>query len=600
MLVWSCHAFAQTSTNVPTNNPTGTDNTFVGITTSTGTLPTGNNNVFMGYNAGMSNFFDPAIPGSGGGNTLLGANAGAGNTTGSGNVFIGSKAGRVGTTSAFSTYVGTLAGENSTGIRNTFLGAGAGQGNTGSGNIHIGNSAGYASGNSGNNVIIGTEAGRVFGGSNSVMLGNSAGYGATLGTSCVFLGYQSGMSNAGNSNTFTGAQTGIATTGSLNCFYGLQSGYTNSSGGGNTFYGAYSGKANSSGIYNTMLGYKSGESNGTGTNNVFLGYNTGFTNTSGSKNTYLGNHAGYYNKGDFNVCIGNAAGANAPSTESNRLYISSTLNFTASPLIYGDFATKDLKFNVNQDSTSRVTIESAATGISGLKFPKLVGYTPPASPTATNVLTVNSTTGDVVLMNLALGGGGTDTSIYSHDGTLNTTTVPSATPNTRTVDMAGNNLFFRTSGAGSTFENGTVGTGRVYIGNAMLFPNLNTIGPNFSMYRLLVEGGILTEKVKVALRYDVNGGPGNDWADYVFSENYNLMPLREVESFIKANKHLPGIASAEELSKTGLDLGAMQAKQMEKIEELTLHLIEQNKIVEKQSKEIEELKAQVKLLLEKR
>ena len=79
-------------------------------------------------------------------------------------------------------------------------------------------------------------------------------------------------------------------------------------------------------------------------------------------------------------------------------------------------------------------------------------------------------------------------------------------------------------------------------------------------YKLFVEGGILTEKVKVALRNT------NNWADYVFDENYNLMPLDKLEKYISTNKHLPGIDSASELSKNGLDLAEMQSKQMEKIE----------------------------------
>ncbi|MFM2229240.1 MAG: hypothetical protein RL607_498, partial [Bacteroidota bacterium] len=119
-------------------------------------------------------------------------------------------------------------------------------------------------------------------------------------------------------------------------------------------------------------------------------------------------------------------------------------------------------------------------------------------------------------------------------------------------------------------------------------------------YRLYVEGGILTEKVKVALR------SSNNWADYVFAEDYKLMPLKEVASFIQKNKHLPGVTSAEQLASEGLDLAAMQAKHMEKIEELTLYVIDQDKKIEtqqatlnQQQKEIENLKAQVELLIQK-
>jgi hypothetical protein len=90
-------------------------------------------------------------------------------------------------------------------------------------------------------------------------------------------------------------------------------------------------------------------------------------------------------------------------------------------------------------------------------------------------------------------------------------------------------------------------------------------------YKLFVQGGILTEQVKVA----VIGTSG--WADYVFSPSYQLRSLAEVEAYIKENQHLPGVSSASELETEGLDLGAMQAIQMEKIEELTLYLIELEK-----------------------
>ena len=103
-------------------------------------------------------------------------------------------------------------------------------------------------------------------------------------------------------------------------------------------------------------------------------------------------------------------------------------------------------------------------------------------------------------------------------------------------------------------------------------------------YKLFVESGILTEKVKVALKNSIN------WADHVFAPSYKLRPLPELSAFIKTNKHLPGIPSADELVKDGgLDVTEMFAKQMEKIEELTLYIIEQQK-------QIDELKATVSRL----
>lgn len=176
-----------------------------------------------------------------------------------------------------------------------------------------------------------------------------------------------------------------------------------------------------------------------------------------------------------------------------------------------------------------------------------------------------------------------DTSLYSANGSINPATT---TNNNRIVNMNNRNIWFNTTTSSSN--------GKIYIGSTPNYPT--TTGD----YKLFVEGGILTEKVKVALRSTAN------WADYVFDKNYQLMPLNEVEKFIAANKHLPGIDSAETLFKNGIDVADMQAKQMEKIEELTLYVINQNKTlaqqnqaIESQNKEIEALKLQVKALIEK-
>lgn len=67
------------------------------------------------------------------------------------------------------------------------------------------------------------------------------------------------------------------------------------------------------------------------------------------------------------------------------------------------------------------------------------------------------------------------------------------------------------------------------------------------------------------------------WPDYVFEEEYTLMSLNQVESFIQENKHLPNIPSEKEILAKGLNVSDMQQKQMQKIEELTLYLIEMDK-----------------------
>jgi hypothetical protein len=105
---------------------------------------------------------------------------------------------------------------------------------------------------------------------------------------------------------------------------------------------------------------------------------------------------------------------------------------------------------------------------------------------------------------------------------------------------------------------------------------------NTGTYRLAVNGGIAARGVKVTMA---------DFADYVFEPTYKLRPLSSVESYINENKHLPGMPSAKEVEKEGgFELGNMNVKLLEKIEELTLYVIELKKENEQMKKEIKEIK----------
>lgn len=95
-----------------------------------------------------------------------------------------------------------------------------------------------------------------------------------------------------------------------------------------------------------------------------------------------------------------------------------------------------------------------------------------------------------------------------------------------------------------------------------------------SGYKLYVQTGILTERLKVAVK-----GTSN-WADYVFEQNYKMLNLKELDEYIKLNKHLPNIPSAEEMVENGLDVAEMDALLLSKIEELTLYVIELKKELE--------------------
>jgi len=96
--------------------------------------------------------------------------------------------------------------------------------------------------------------------------------------------------------------------------------------------------------------------------------------------------------------------------------------------------------------------------------------------------------------------------------------------------------------------------------------------------KLHVDGIIISEEIKVE---NVDG------ADFVFAADYNLMPLSETEAYIKANHHLPEVPSAAEMQANGVELGKMNMLLLQKIEELTLHQIEMNKLLVEQQKQLE-------------
>jgi hypothetical protein len=103
-----------------------------------------------------------------------------------------------------------------------------------------------------------------------------------------------------------------------------------------------------------------------------------------------------------------------------------------------------------------------------------------------------------------------------------------------------------------------------------------------SGYAVSVGGKVACEEVLV----DYESG----WPDYVFGEEYELLSLPDLESSIKENGHLPGIPSAKHVSENGFELGDMQKRVLEKVEELTLYTIEQQKMIDQLIKEMESLK----------
>ena len=85
-------------------------------------------------------------------------------------------------------------------------------------------------------------------------------------------------------------------------------------------------------------------------------------------------------------------------------------------------------------------------------------------------------------------------------------------------------------------------------------------------YLLTVDGKIMCEELKVQL--------SENWPDYVFDKHYNMPSIGDLKKFVRANRHLPGIPSAAEMKENGISVGDMQTKMIQKIEELSLYIIQ--------------------------
>ncbi|MGS2741649.1 hypothetical protein [Sinomicrobium sp. M5D2P17] len=152
------------------------------------------------------------------------------------------------------------------------------------------------------------------------------------------------------------------------------------------------------------------------------------------------------------------------------------------------------------------------------------------------------------------------------------------------------NMFIRVSPTGDDktdkhlyFQTGKTATGSFISRMVIRGDGKVGIGTTFPDTKLAVNGVVHSKEVKV----DLNG-----WSDFVFEEHYNLPTLEEVEQHIKEKGHLKDIPSAKEVEANGIFLGEMDAKLLQKIEELTLYTLQQQK-------EIEALRQEIKKLQEK-
>lgn len=301
------------------------------------------------------------------------------------------------------------------------------------------------------------------------------------------------------------------------------------------------------GTGNTLYGEESGTKITSGLGNTFIGYKSGENVTSGLRNTFIGIDAGKgISTGNTNTMIGynaSATGTNA-SNLTNATAIGSEAKVTVSnAVVLGNNANVGIGTSA---PANKLEISASADNQSGLRFTKLKS-TSTTSP-ANNVSLSVDANGDVILTPSAL----------------------AASP------------WKIASGTISQTDQ----TQRVVIGTMPASLPAN--------YKLYVSDGILAERVKVALK------SSDKWSDYVFSPNYTLWPLNKVEAFVKKHHHLPGVPSADEVVEQGIDVATMNAKLLEKIEELTLHMIHQEKILLKNQEEIKRLTIKLKQIKKKK
>ncbi len=164
-----------------------------------------------------------------------------------------------------------------------------------------------------------------------------------------------------------------------------------------------------------------------------------------------------------------------------------------------------------------------------------------------NVLRKNNSTGNIEMLQM----------LYHGGTTMNFLFVDLVTKKFEMQAGIGNAEF---NNNGDVFFNNNIsgGTGRVGIGTTGIAAGV----------KLQVGGKVKCQEVEVAV---------TPWPDHVFKAGYELMPLNEVEAFINANSHLPGVPSEAEVASNGVNIGKMNATLLQKVEELTLYMIDLKK-----------------------
>jgi hypothetical protein len=599
----------------------GMDNSFFGLNAgnkTNGSVPFGSYNSFFGSGAGSSNttgysnsFFGQSsgkANTAGYANSFFGYNAGQANTTGTGNTFVGRDAGYLNDTASNNSFFGSGAGSfNTTGTQNSFFGRQAGASNTtGNSNSFFGYTAGYSNTEGYSNVFFGDQAGYFnTTGTSNVFVGRLAGNQNTSGTTNTFVGNQAGQANTtGSGNAFFGSYAGQSnTTGTSNSFFGRGAGYLNTTGGGNSFFGRSAGYYNTTGFGNSFFGQDAGSFNTTGSANSFFGQFAAYNNTTGTSNSVFGYMAGNSNTtGNYNSFFGTQTGQ-LNTTGANDSFFGLLAGYNNTTGGSNSFVGLRAGWS-NTIEHNNSFFGASSDGAAGITNATALGYRAKVTQSNSLVLgSINGVNGANADTNVGIGttapkgrldvagplyssawgpltgsgvalmydSGGPWGMLLSYDSVAD-----------HALDFAFRALTidFRTGYWGNNIAMHVTDPGNVGIGTTTPQEKLHVIGN-------IRASGSITANVT---------SPEEELPDYVFEQDYNLMPLEDLEKFVAKEKHLPNIPAASEIKEKGLNLGEFQMRLLEKVEELTLYTVQQGKANREQATALERKDAEIATL----
>ena len=426
-----------------------------------------------------------------------------------------------------------------------------------------------------------------------------------LTVSLIFLGLAN--SAFGQYNTHYGA--GTKNKGERNCSFGNNAGYAfQNESKRNSFFGTSTGQNTRKGKYNT-----------------FLGSLAGSTNFDGNKNTYIGAYAGY-NAGAWNsnnVYIGFEAGYNTGG--SNKLVIGNSRN---NKLIYGEFNNNFVKVNGRLQVTEYLTVNQSIRLYDGLYFSKSGNHSDGlprtrviedwgirfAAPTTTHVLSSKNSVlvgfnpngedygnGNLYIQK-SFGIGTTapstlfeiNTGVKSNDNAL-ARIVGEYNPGLEIYSKTDNNPRLR------LITNDGVDKWEMNVAGSLENRELSFRYNNSNRLTISKEGNVGIGTSTTDYKLEVAGAVKADnfisstssFPDYIFGDDYKMMPLVELESFVSKNKHLPNMPSEKEVVENGMNISDVTIKSVENIETIYLHLIELSKRLEVLEQENANLKQQL-------